>query len=205
MGQGGGGIILSMIAFALVWGVVIRQLPLSYPHARFGGCNAVTLIRAGLVSVLLAPLAGPDLATSQMGWLLLGISIVSLSLDGVDGWLARKSGLVSAFGARFDMEVDAAFAAVLCVLALALDKAGLWLLALGFMRYAFVAAALVWPWLLNPLPERFSRKVVCVLQIAALIALLAPVVQPPVSQGVALVALLALIWSFAIDILGLAR
>ena len=37
-----------------------------------------------------------------------------LALDGLDGWAARRQGLVSAFGARFDMEVDA-----LLILALA--------------------------------------------------------------------------------------
>ena len=39
------------------------------------------------------------------------------ALDGVDGWLARRSGIASAFGARFDMEIDALLILVLAVLA----------------------------------------------------------------------------------------
>jgi hypothetical protein len=86
-----------------------------------------------------------------------------------------------------------------------MGKAGPWLLALGFLRYAWVLAGLVWPWLNGPLPERFSRKAVFVVQIAALIALLAPVVLPPVSQAIAALALLPLLWSFAVDLRWRAR
>ena len=57
----------------------------------------------------------------------------------------------------------------------------------------------VLPWLTGPLPERFSRKAVCVVQIAALIALMAPVVMPPVSTLIAAGATGALVWSFAVD------
>ena len=46
---------------------------------------------------------------------LLGLSAVALALDGVDGWWARRTGTCSAFGARFDMEVDAFLILVLSV------------------------------------------------------------------------------------------
>ena len=69
-----------------------------------GLCNLVTLTRLVLVSALVVPVAralatGPGPSSRSRR--------VALSLDGVDGWLARREGLVSAFGARFDMEVDA--------------------------------------------------------------------------------------------------
>ena len=35
------------------------------------------------------------------------LAIAVTVLDGADGWLARRSGVSSAFGARFDGEVDA--------------------------------------------------------------------------------------------------
>ncbi|THF72629.1 MAG: hypothetical protein E8G75_10490 [Sulfitobacter sp. SK025] len=56
-----------------------------------------------------------------------------------------------------------------------------------------------------PLPDRFGRKVVCVIQIAALIALQAPVVSGGIALSVTLGAALALIWSFGRDILWLWR
>lgn len=192
------------LAVVAVVAFVARQMRQHYPHDRLGSCNAVTLARAAVVCALLAPLVAGGVQPLD-GWAVPLLAVASLALDGVDGWLARRSGLASDFGARFDMEVDAALAAVLCLLALDMGKAGLWLLALGFLRYAWVLAGLVWPWLDGPLPDRFSRKAVCVVQIAALIALLAPVVQPPVSQAIAALALLPLLWSFAVDLRWRAR
>ena len=74
-------------------------------------------------------------------------SAIAIALDGVDGWLARRTGMVSAFGARFDMEVDALLIQVLAILAWQHGKAGAWILASGLLRYLFVAAGWVWTWM----------------------------------------------------------
>lgn len=175
-----------------------------YPHRRLGACNLVTLVRAALISVLVMPVLRPDLLTDHVAaWGFFGVALVAFLLDGVDGWLARRSGLLSVFGARFDMEVDAVFAALLSLIALSGAQAGWWVLGLGFMRYGFVAAGWVLPWLRGDLPERFRRKVVCVIQIGALIALLAPVLLPPLSAALVGVALAVLVWSFALDVIWL--
>jgi phosphatidylglycerophosphate synthase len=172
-----------------------------YPHPRMGACNAVTLLRAAITAGLTLPLVTPAVPA----WGVVGAAAFALQLDGLDGWLARREGLVSAFGARFDMEVDALLALVLALLALAAGKAGPWVLALGGLRYAFVAAGVFLPWLRGDLPPRIGRKTVCVIQIAALIALLAPPVQPPLSLWVAGLATVLLTASFAADILWLWR
>ena len=138
-------------------------------------------------------------------WAAVAVATLALLLDGVDGIAAHRSGLASAFGARFDMEVDALLAMTLSLLALQAGKAGPWVLALGAMRYAFVVAAWIWPWLAAPLPERLRRKTVCVIQIGALIALIAPIVTPPLSSGIAATVMALVAWSFAVDILWLRR
>ena len=166
----------------------------------FAACHRVTLLRAGLVGVLAGALAVPSL-----GWPLLAVALAALALDGLDGWLARRQGTASDFGARFDMEVDAALIAVLAGLAWAGGKAGVWVLALGLMRYGFVAAAWVWPWLAAPLPHSLRRKVVCVVQVAVLAVLMAPLLAPPATTALAAAALTALVWSFAVDVLWLWR
>ena len=102
--------------------------------------------------------------------------------------------------ARFDMEVDAFLILVLAALAWRFGKAGAWVLASGLMRYAFVAAAWLWPWLNAPLPPSRRRQAVCVWQIALLIGTIAPIIRPPLSVIVAAAALAALSWSFAVDI-----
>ena len=68
-----------------------------------------------------------------------------LVLDGVDGKVARARGETSAFGARFDMETDAALLLALSLAVPALGIAGWWALAIGGMRYAYVAAGWIAP------------------------------------------------------------
>ena len=121
------------------------------------------------------------------------------------GPLARRSGLAGPWGARFDMEVDSIFALLLAGVVWRSGAAGSWVLLLGSLRYVFVAASWALPWLDRPLPQRFRRKLVCVVQIGTLVALIAPIVQPPYSWIAAAVALALLAWSFAVDVIWLAR
>lgn len=170
-----------------------------YPHDRLGLCNAVTLSRMVLTASLVMPLV----AGAANTWAVLGVALLALALDGVDGWLARREGLVSTFGARFDIEVDSAFALVLSLLAYASGSAGALVLMLGLPRYVFSAAGVFLPWLNGPLPERASRKVICVIQLATLMVLQVPgavATAPLVSFVLAL-----LLWSFGRDVAWLWR
>jgi phosphatidylglycerophosphate synthase len=133
------------------------------------------------------------------------LALVALVLDGVDGWASRRTGLVSPFGARFDMEVDALLVLILSASACLHGKAGGWVLLIGAMRYLFVAAGLAKPALRRPLPPSLRRQAVCVLQVATLAILLLPEVVSPVSTALAAAALVALTWSFAIDVHWLLR
>jgi phosphatidylglycerophosphate synthase len=168
----------------------------TFPHPTLGLCNVVTLTRLVIVGALTAALVagGGDPVA------ILALATAALALDGVDGWLARSRGRVSDFGARFDLEVDSAFALVLALHALASGTAGPMVLVLGAMRYAFVAAAQVLPWLGGPLPERFGRKAVCVIQMAALIVIQWPGLPEAMAEGLVLGAAGALVWSFGLDI-----
>lgn len=182
------------------WGLIR-----SYPHRALGLCNIVTQVRAAMIVALagLVPVAGrlpDDLALAAVV-----LATVALLLDGVDGWAARRSGLSSRFGARFDMEIDSIFALILTLIVLQLDKVGPWAVLLGVARYLFVAAMWAWPWLNRPTPPRFAGKVVCVVQIAVLIALIAPFVTGGLAVVLALGAVAGVVWSFGVDILWLWR
>ena len=96
-----------------------------------------------------------------------------LTLDGVDGRVARARGEATAFGARFDVETDAAMLIVLSIAVAALGIAGWWVLVIGALRYGYVAASLIVPALRTPLPYRYSGKVIAVIQAVALLAALA--------------------------------
>jgi phosphatidylglycerophosphate synthase len=113
--------------------------------------------------------------------------------------------VVSAFGARFDMEVDALLILALSGLAAGLGKAGAWVIGLGVLRYGFVLAGWLAPRLAQPLPPSRRRQAVCVLQVVVLGLMLAPPVMPPVSVALAAAAFAALAWSFAADVAWLLR
>lgn len=182
-----------------------RAMARIYPHDRLGAANMVTTLRLGLTAALASAVAVPMGQGDWQAWAITGLAVCALSLDGVDGWLARRQTLSSDFGARYDMEVDAALAAVLALILLGRGVAGVELLILGGARYGFVLAARVWPWLGTPLPGSLRRKTVCVIQIGALVALAVPVFPEAMARPVAIPAAILVLWSFAVDIRWLAR
>ena len=125
---------------------------------------------------------------------------IAASLDALDGWLARKTNTTSDFGARFDMETDALLILTLSALAWQFDKAGPWVLLSGFLRYGFIGASMVLPWMRSPLPARFRRKAVAAVQMAALVVVIFPPVAPAYSAPIAALALGLLAISFALDV-----
>ncbi|MGE0462523.1 MAG: CDP-alcohol phosphatidyltransferase family protein [Vicinamibacterales bacterium] len=184
--------------FTAMGALVIGAIGSAHPFPRFGAANSVTMLRASIVA-LVAGLAA-ELPAVQIAWFVVAVTTVLAALDGVDGWLARRTRMASAFGARFDMEVDAFFILLLSVLVWRFDKAGAWVLACGLMRYAFVAAGWVLPWMARPLTPTFRGKFVAVLQVLGLAVALTPVVPSPSSDAVAAMTLAALAWSFAVDV-----
>lgn len=204
LGQGTGALVAGALYLAAA-AVVVVAMGRHYPHARLGACNVVTLLRLALTAALVAPLVGGLAPGFVAGWTVAAIGTVALSLDGVDGFLARRSNLCSDVGARFDMEVDAALALILALHAYQGSPVGAEVLILGVMRYLFVGAAALWPWILAPLPVSYLRKGICVLQLSALIALQLPQLPADTAIVLARIASAALIWSFARDVLWLRR
>ena len=193
----------ALATYAVAGVIVVARIGAYHPYPRFGAANAVTLSRLILTSLfagLAAETAVLDTAVAaDTAWLFTGLAVFTLILDGLDGWLARRSGLASPLGARFDMETDALLILLLSVLALNLDKAGPWVLLGGLLRYIFVAAGWIWPALAQPLLPSRRRQAICGLQCGALTALLSPMVMPPLSAFFASTALGLLILSFGQD------
>jgi phosphatidylglycerophosphate synthase len=175
----------------------------------FGAANWVTAARAIYAACLLGyglwALWADHVPGSTLRWFWVVGALGALALDGLDGRLARRLGQASAFGARFDMETDAATALGLCLLVWLCDQAGPWVLAIGLMRYIFVGGSWAWPALAAPLPPRKRRQAICVVQMAALILAVVPGVPPEVASPLCLFGMAALVYSFAVDIAWLAR
>ena len=116
---------------------------------------------------------------------------------------ARSWPLAALIGARIDMEADAALVMVLSVLAATV--VGPWALAIGLMRYAFVAATRVRPALREPLSFSQFRRLVGGGQGVALLSALIPVVPVPAAAAVVALALALLVASFGRDVIRLER
>jgi phosphatidylglycerophosphate synthase len=175
----------------------------THPHAAFGAANRVTLARATLVVLLAGFAAAPD--SAPLAWLAVALATLAASLDALDGRLARRTGLASRFGARFDMETDALLILVLALLAWRWDRAGAWVLASGLLRYAFVLAGRAWPWLAGELAPSRRRQAICVVQVVVLVAVLAPWWPGAVAGALAAGGLAALCYSFGVDVSDLVR
>lgn len=193
---------LALVLYLAMNGVLWAGLVRHYPHADLGLCNLVTHFRATLTAALAAllPHVAALAADPLLAWGCVIIAAIALVCDGIDGWAARRAGLASRFGARFDMEVDSLLALILALILWQSAKLGDWVLLLGVMRYLFVLAAWCLPWLNRPTPPRISAKLVCVIQIAALIALVSPVLSGAAATGLAAGVLALVIWSFGVDI-----
>lgn len=194
-------LLVGLGTFAVAVTAAAWQLRRYHPHALLGLANVITLVRLALVSLLVIPLVAGIPAPVAI----IVVAVIALSLDGVDGWLARRQRLSSEFGARFDMEVDSAFALVLALLAVIVNGASPLVVLLGIPRYLFGLASLALPWLNAELPPRFSRKVVCVVQLIVLIAVQSPWFAGALGTLVVAATVAALLWSFGRDILWLRR
>ncbi|MFF9089040.1 CDP-alcohol phosphatidyltransferase family protein [Streptomyces sp. NPDC014991] len=193
---------LTGLAFAFAtWAVLSRALHRSRLSS-FGPANRVTLGRTTLVGGVTA-LVADSFESAPPVTLLAALTAVALLLDGVDGKVARHTGTSSALGARFDMEVDAFLILVLSVYVS--RHLGPWVLLIGGMRYAFVAAARVAPWLNAPLPPSFARKTVAAVQGVCLLLAGSGLLPHAANLAVVLPALGSLLWSFGRDVLWLWR
>jgi phosphatidylglycerophosphate synthase len=170
-------------------------------RACFGPADLVTLTRAVLVGGVTALVVDGMATGTTVLPALVATAAVALVLDAVDGAVARHTGTSTAVGARFDMETDAFLILVLSVHVA--GRIGPWVLAIGLMRYAFVAAGRVLPWLRGSLPPNLAAKTVAALQ--AVVLVIACVAGPVVSGVLVAAALVALTWSFGRDIRRLHR
>ena len=89
---------------------------LAHAGHTMGPADLVTLGR-GLMACAVAALTVELLLGHQVTPVVLALTVPALALDAVDGRVARRTGTVTAFGGRFDGEVDAFLILVLSVAA----------------------------------------------------------------------------------------
>jgi len=183
-------------AAALLTGVVVAVALARQRAAGLGPADHITAFRAVLAGGV-AALVAEGLVGGEHAVTLVAMSGIALALDLVDGYVARRTGTESAFGARFDMEVDAFLIAVLSIHVA--GDFGWWVLLIGAMRYLYVAAGRGLPWLRLPLPPRRSAKVIAAIQGVTLAVAASGLLPEQLVRLALAVALALLIESFGQD------
>lgn len=182
------GITYALVVWAaLTWGLIHTGV------RAFGPADRVTLLRALLVGCVAAFTAQSVFDPIPVG-LYITITTVALVLDAVDGQVARRTGTASRLGAIFDQEIDAFLILVLSVYVA--ESLGAWVLVIGLMRYLFLAAGRVLPWLRAPLPPSFWGKTAAAIQGIVLLVAAAGVLPHPLTVAAVVISLGVLAQSF---------
>ena len=174
-------------------------LPQAHAHAhdRLGPAHWVTLARSIPVAALAACIPASEVPPVLIS-MLAGITMI---LDGVDGLVARRTGLASPFGAAVDAELDAVLMASLTGVLYANGHTGPWVLLAGAARFVYIGAGRVWPWLNAPLAPSLHRKLCFGVAAWSLVA--APMLDGQGAQALGVVGTSTILASFGLDILWL--
>jgi phosphatidylglycerophosphate synthase len=157
------------------------------PSGGFGAANALTALRLlAIVAIPSACVREPDLSAASL-------VLAILALDGLDGFIARRTGQASELGARFDMECDALLVLV-CSLVLYLHgRLGSYVLVAGALRYLYVLVLPLLPASGEAPRSRLGRYVFSVI----VLSFVASLAGLPLHREVALGAVGLLCYSFA--------
>jgi phosphatidylglycerophosphate synthase len=109
------------------------------PRGTFGSANAVSALRLAGVSWL------GSLGYDAPALVVSAAVLILMALDGLDGFLARRFGLASDFGAHFDAEVDALLVITLGAILWQRERFGAWILWPGLLRYGYLLLLLAVP------------------------------------------------------------
>lgn len=183
-----------------VFGLAVTTVLLRAPAiVTLGMANRVTLLRAALTCLFVGLVGEGARVVAGLAVPLAGGTAVFLALDGVDGWLARRRGEESVFGKLLDHETDAMFFLVLSILVHQTEKVGPWIIAAGLFHYVYLAVRIACPSLRADMPPTRRGQVAGLGAVLGLLICLFPDVKAEVATSVAAVVLVALVWSFLVD------
>jgi phosphatidylglycerophosphate synthase len=180
---------LSLVALLSSADLMRRGWGAFTPAGAFGWANRVTTVRFALALLLGA------LGPATPGWMLAAVLGVAAALDVADGFIARRYGLSSAFGAAFDIETDALLTLIAEAQLWQRGRAGAWILIPGLLRYVYVLALAIVPASAGHVRSSpFARRAFVALLVGLIAALLS---DGAVATALAVVGTAAVTFSFA--------
>ena len=133
------------------------------------------------------------------------LAIISLLLDGLDGFIARKYNQVTKYGEVIDQEADNFLIFVMSISLYLNKEIGLYVFLIPAFRYIFIFFMTRYSWLNNTLPDSQLRKVVCVSIILIMIISQDSYFTNDVVIFLVLLSLFIITFSFSRDIIWLYR
>lgn len=190
----------------LLW-VLWRGLPENRPldggalFPTLGAANLLTVLRGLAVAALMGFLLRPW-PEGFLRWIPGALFLFGVSLDYVDGYVARTTQRVSRLGERLDMSQDGFSVLVGTLLGLRYGQLPWWYLPVGLARLSFLAG-LAWRQRRNlpvfDLPSRASRRALAGGQMGLVAVVLFPIFSPPGTHVVATVFMLPFLAGFLRD------
>lgn len=161
----------------------------------------ITATRGGLVAFL-AGFLFVDRPTETAALIPAGIFAVAISLDAVDGTLARVSGTVSELGARLDGQVDALAVLVGATIAVRYGAVPVVYLTVGLAQYVFITVLWVRRGRGRPvysLPQSQLRRLLGATQMIVILLALLPVVDRTITYPLAIAAMVPFLGGYVRD------
>jgi CDP-diacylglycerol--glycerol-3-phosphate 3-phosphatidyltransferase len=192
-----------LFAFRAVW-IAFREgknRPGATRTVTLGLADYLTLLRGLIICVLGGFLFSPQ-PDGRLAWIPGFLYLTVVSLDGVDGFLARRLGQTSAFGEVLDREFDGLGTVVATLLAFQYGKVPIFYLPVAGLYYAFQMGLWLYQKIGRPvssLKNSNYRKIVGGLNSVFLSVALWPVLGPPASFTAATILMLFVIASFIKD------
>jgi CDP-diacylglycerol--glycerol-3-phosphate 3-phosphatidyltransferase len=192
-----------LLAFRAVW-TAFREgnnRPGSTHTVTLGLADYLTLVRGLFICVLGGFLFSPQ-PDGWLAWIPGFLYLTVVSIDGVDGFLARRLGQAKAFGEKLDLEFDGLGTAVAGLLAYQYGKVPVFYLPVVGLFYAFQVGLWLYQKIGRPvssLKNSNYRKIVGGLNSVFLSVALWPVLGPPASFIAATILMLFVIASFIKD------
>lgn len=186
---------------------LLRNLHLNAPpdssqlFTDLGPANIITLAR-GLVAAALAGFVVLPRPPEPLAWLPFVLYSGVIWLDLLDGYVARRTGRVTALGVKLDMEYDCFAGLIASVLVVRYGQLPWWYLAWGLARYIFIAGLgrlerQGRP--IYPLPPSVIRRIAAGLQMAFASVMLMPLFSPPATAVAGVSFLAPLLLGFVRD------
>ena len=189
---------IAVLVYLGISSAIYAGLALHLPHVTFGPANRISLAR-GIIISLMAGLVLNMPSEALAGWVVFAMTITALILDGLDGAVARRTGMASPLGARLDGELDGLMTLVLCLLIYFSDRADAIVLLSGALHYVFLGASRLGMLPDVDLPQSFRRQCLGVCSVFLLVLCCVPLIGQSASIVLAGTSAALLLISFSID------